>query len=600
MSKRSRPKWKSFSNHRWQKDYYVTYVCTEEGVIFQQRDNFVNEGRSNSPLFKRNNDDSIKRNRKIVDEEPSNSFLNKLPFEIVEQIIEQVEPASLPSLALVNRACRQLARSRQFASIVLNFEQCSSDLIQQLRAEYQEIQAHGTTLSPSLGVCVRYIKVISSYGRIQIRLDASGKGEIRPVLSGPPDFQLMQQILCSRRLLPHLQELDIDCLRGLPLSFFKNLTQSSLQHLSLNLVLDEDYTIKLSDTISTSWPLRTLVLAFIVSGVQREVSAIFLSTSILRLCASTLESFMWVDSRHLCPEAGQWMVAKTGLNPVPCFIRLRNLTLRNDNHRDYSMLDAFLHNESKRLGVRTHVGPEYANFFHTPGSIPSLRAFKFISGLTVQSLRFLRANTHLTTLSFDQPTRSVLLESQLLPLLINSFSRLTSLRLFWEEAVIPESALEMIGSLRSLQQIHMTAGSSHFHIVNINFHINHKAMRCHLPNLKALKKLAFGQDIYSNGVAGSPLRSYYQDMFMTQRDPADPEERRKVWEQRHLTRMLAEAREYGLLMPQLEWLFLGQLPVGFKDVPSTDEQARTVRVPVALATKRDPMGAVLADIFGDL
>lgn len=89
----------------------------------------------------------------------SNSLLFKLPFEVLGQILQHVEPASLPSLALVNRDCRQLARSRQFVSIKLNCSETCLDVVELLRAEGRERDAHGTTLSPSLGVCTRCIKV---------------------------------------------------------------------------------------------------------------------------------------------------------------------------------------------------------------------------------------------------------------------------------------------------------------------------------------------------------------------------------------------------------------------------------------------------------
>ncbi|MCJ1463001.1 hypothetical protein MMC07_001605 [Pseudocyphellaria aurata] len=529
----------------------------------------------------------------------SNSLLFKLPVEILGLILEHVDSTSLPSLALVNSDSRQWARSRQFASVVLLCNHASIHLIELLREEHQEIKARGSTLLPSLGVCIRYIKVVvDNEGR-----DLRRKREIRLVNGsyGSIYFQFMQEALCSRQLLPHLQKLDVEGVEFLPQSFFKNLTQSAIQHLKLNVMGDEDFTIELSDAVSTSWPLRTLDLELMGTVNDSNGGALPQSTRMLRLCASTLESFRWDDLRPKSERAPRCL--KTALDPVPCFTRLRNLYLRNLNFPRYSMLDAFLHHDSSRLGVRTQIGPEYANFFHTRGWIPSLRVFRFGNSLTRQFFRFLRVNTHLTSLLLTGSHPTDVLETQLLPLLSKSFSRLTSLGLIWAEVVIPEAALGMIGSIRSLQFLYLSAGtpSSLTYRVSPNFQIDHNAIRRHLPELKALKTLAFTFDTYSNKRAGPPVNTYYQDMFFHQRDsPTYSEERRKVWEQMHRTRMLAEASEYALLMPQLEYLFLGQIPVGFKEVPRTAEHADTVRVPVALATQRNLWGAdILSEHFSD-
>ena len=84
----------------------------------------------------------------------STAPLFKLPFEILGSILEHVPPASLASLALVNRDCWQLARSRQFASIQLDYSHSSFGLISQLSREKKQREVNaGLTASPSLGAC---------------------------------------------------------------------------------------------------------------------------------------------------------------------------------------------------------------------------------------------------------------------------------------------------------------------------------------------------------------------------------------------------------------------------------------------------------------
>lgn len=87
----------------------------------------------------------------------SNSPLFKLPYEVLGQALQDVEPSSLPSLALVNRDCGQLARSHQFANIQLDFSESSLDLIELLLVEDKERVVNGAAFSPSLGVQVRRI-----------------------------------------------------------------------------------------------------------------------------------------------------------------------------------------------------------------------------------------------------------------------------------------------------------------------------------------------------------------------------------------------------------------------------------------------------------
>lgn len=59
----------------------------------------------------------------------SNNLLFKLPLEILGEILQNVDSASLADLALVNHDCRQWARSRQFASIKLDYGEESFDML---------------------------------------------------------------------------------------------------------------------------------------------------------------------------------------------------------------------------------------------------------------------------------------------------------------------------------------------------------------------------------------------------------------------------------------------------------------------------------------
>lgn len=457
----------------------------------------------------------------------SNSLLFTLPFEVLGLILQLVEPDSLPALALVNQDCRQWARSRQFASIELNPSDSCMELIARLSAEDRKREANGTDLSPSLGVCIRRIKITGGGNwrdRFQIdfedesfmELDVEEKAR-RLLKAGEffngTYFPVVQYILSTRRLLPHLERLDLQGQGSFSQLFFNNLTQSSIQHLKLTaLSFEEDFTIGLPDT---PWPLRTLHIELVAQFPLVENTTNRMSTSILRLCAPTLESLTLINRSSMSTHS----FVTAGLSSAPCFTRLRNICLSYIEFLDSSMLDAFLQNNPRTFGVTSNLGPEYANLFQTRGTIPSLEILdlKDDNKHHVPILCFLTANTHLSMLSLQNPIPAPFLETQLLPLLSNSFSKITSLSLCWDATFISESALEVISSLKTLQQIHLSAGnqSGWRH----TFQINHKEMRKHLQKLIFLKKIAFTRDSYRYESGGPSLEYYYVISFFPEGFP---------------------------------------------------------------------------------
>ncbi|KAL8815522.1 MAG: hypothetical protein Q9191_008457, partial [Dirinaria sp. TL-2023a] len=92
-----------------------------------QKDDFGKEKVPPLPLsFDRVNDGQPPR---------SSAPLFKLPVEILSAILQHFEPESVASLALVNRDCLQLARSRRFASVELNYSFSSRKLLKKIAVE---------------------------------------------------------------------------------------------------------------------------------------------------------------------------------------------------------------------------------------------------------------------------------------------------------------------------------------------------------------------------------------------------------------------------------------------------------------------------------
>lgn len=82
-----------------------------------------------------------------------------------------------------------------------------------------------------------------------------------------------------------------------------------------------------------------------------------------------------------------------------------------------------------------------------------------------------------------------------------------------------------------------------------------------------------------------------QKDFSTEEEPRDPEEGDCVWENMHRTRMLTEEDRYGHILPRLEWLFLGQIQMGFEELSSTG----TKRTAGPLSTERDTCYGLLRE-----
>ncbi|MCJ1455392.1 hypothetical protein MMC28_005747 [Mycoblastus sanguinarius] len=261
------------------------------------------------------------------------------------------------------------------------------------------------------------------------------------------------------------------------------------------------------------------------------------------------------------------------------------------------MLDALLQDGLRNLDVDTKSNSIYADIFETRGCIPSLETFVWSSPRLPEalSLNFLRANPQLTKLRLWLAVPGVLLETRLLPLLLSSFSNLNSLHLTWKGNNIPDSAIEQIGSLKSLEQLHLSAGDQvgwrH------EWMINHDSMRNHLYKLPLLKRLAFSRDTYKTGLSWVNVDMYYENKTLNNERPEDLEAPRevndKIWEREHRERMMSEAKKYAVVIPNLSWMYFGQLSMGVLDM---DDGVR--REAIILSKSRSGCLARLNTMFG--
>lgn len=546
----------------------------------------------------------------------SNSLLFRLPFEILEEVTLYLSESSLSDLSLVSKDCCQLARSCRFSSVRFNYSIPQSHLIEKLLEEASErVVNNGSTVSSSIGACFRRLQIATDAQWVSYRLDigleevskmeeVARKKRVREAYSLFFGDYLLAIELILIRALPHLEALDIQDHIPLPPSFFNALACSSIQHLKLFRVhIKKEFEIALPKALARrGWPLRSLhlELTWPISSGTRGSSAP-LCTSILQLCAPTLERFAWVKLSMVSREDGQSLAKEDS----PRFLQLRELALDRVEFTDESSLDLLIFSQSEsRLrvleadaGHRSLIG----QYLERCGPIRTLETFVWnASGLKPNHpFTFLRQNSQLSKLSLQFRQTPAVLDEGILPILSRSFQKLKSLSLTWESTSISTTALQLIGTLRSLEQIHLSTG--HQSGWRHNWVINHQEMRKHLKELQHLKKVAFSRDSYA-GLWGFEEADYTLKSPIFEDTPEDllgldelnQEERRdQVWERQHRRRILTEADEYVQMLPKLEWMYFGQIPMGV--INGKEGQGRQA---VALSQERDECWTLLRRMFG--
>ena len=123
-------------------------------------------------------------------------------------------------------------------------------------------------------------------------------------------------------------------------------------------------------------------------------------------------------------------------------------------------------------------------------------------------------------------------------------------------------------------------------------------MREYLKELRDLKKLAFSRDTYEG-------RWGFEEAYYSDRDPISEEipedlqgpdnvwKSKQIWERQHSQRILAEADDYIRVLPGLEWVYFGKIPMGVID--AENGQGRQA---VVLSEDRDDCYTLLERSFG--
>lgn len=227
------------------------------------------------------------------------------------------------------------------------------------------------------------------------------------------------------------------------------------------------------------------------------------------------------------------------------------------------------------------------NFFQRRGCVPSLETLIWSGNRSIYPpVDFLHANPQITTLALPCSVPSNTLGLDIIPLISRSFANLASLFLVWDGVSIPESDVEMISRIKTLKQIHLSAGEQYGH--RYDWLIEHTTLRKHLCTLPLLEKVAFSQDTYGTDDAIWPGSYYAQGITY-----GDATDERSEWERKHRQIMLEEGQKYVDVIPTLKWLCFGQTAMA---VRNTHQDNRTV-----YATRpngRESCWALLRKMFG--
>ena len=542
--------------------------------------------------------DRVSEGRKPV----SGAKLLGIPLEVLALILSKIPEASLASLALVNSDCRQLARSRQFASLHFDYSDRTLAIIDKLQGEATErLNNAGLTSKLALGPCIRRLTVATHPGWVHLRHNVELSGEFNALPKSVRSKRLtaacdaffgsyipsIQYLLSNRIVLPYLDLLDWEDMIALQPSFFDAIAQSTIQHLKLFRVrVDKLFTISPPQSQpSRAWPLQSLYLEILPALGNMELDVSRLCTSMLRVCAPSLRSLTWA----MCSPKP---VHTDGLGPIPRFPSLRHLRLDFVKFVDVCCLQQLVHDELNALDVDTKGSPACSEFFDGRGRVPALEIFVWRSSKLpeTQSLAFLEANPQLSKLSMPLAASATLLEDRLLPMLAQSFFNLTSLSLVWDDLNITCQAMDYISQITTLEQLHLSAGFQFGW--RHDWLINHEVMQKYLRYLPMLKRLAFSRDSYSNGLTVSCER-YYVDGIRGLEDVLNEHHTQEKFEEEHRQWIVGQANAYVEEMPQLEWLYFGQIPMAAEKC--LESQKKIAR---PLTTERDGCWTLLRETFG--
>lgn len=492
-----------------------------------------------------------------------------LSEEAVGKILCHLSSTDLAALALVDKDCCQLVRTRLFRSVWLNFSNTSMALLTALVNEGRErfrTREEGHERSRTrevshnrwrLGACIRRITVCTD-GRANKGSDAIARSWIERRVSNIEAIELhgrhMNALeLVLRTAVPNLEFLDWRDRVPLTPLMSSAIGHAPITRLELHyLVLREDFSLDVAE-LKEKWQLRSLLLRVSVAG-QGGLEADNFISSIFELSAPTLEELVWEGSM-----SGKYNI---GTSPM-LFPKLSKLQLRWIQADDVVWASLIPANEESRL---THLSidgcdPDLGSFLARRGHITTLSHLSWTDARLVSNPdcnAFLSANAQLESCRYEEPSNLNPYnnpetdkpregQQSVVPIFSSSsFHMLTSLSLVWATPTIAAEALRGIATITTLKHLCLSAGIAFGR--EIDWHVDHKSLRKRLRPLKQLKWLVLTRDAYAHG--SEPLWGF--------------EEPQPGMEIRHRDNMMRYARLFAVVLPELEWVHFGRIPMAVK------------------------------------
>lgn len=351
-----------------------------------------------------------------------------LPTEILALVAEAIPEGSLASFALVNSDCRQLARSRQFASVLFDYSSQTWNILQKLGKESIERASacsnNSKTTNLALGPCIRRLSVATSPSWLE-RIHGV---ELSDQFTKLPEEErsrrmrnaskqyfgvyipTIEHILKDQATLPHLELLDWEDHVPVHPSLFDAIVNSSVKHFkAFRVQASRPAVIDPPQSHPRGlWPLQTLHLEIVASFHVDKMDLTGLCVSMLRHCSATLKSLTWASRRVGSP------ISVDQHGPFPSFASLRHHRISYLEFADTHLLRELVHDDLTSLAVDTK---SYQDFFNHRGRLPGLQIFVWdTSHIELDdSMDFLEDNPQLSKLSSPFPMPKPVLEERIFP-----------------------------------------------------------------------------------------------------------------------------------------------------------------------------------------
>ena len=492
----------------------------------------------------------------------SQTLLFRLPMELTQEVVTYLDTADLKSLALVDRDCRLLARSRLLASVVLDYSCEKWQLLDELSREARVRQSSsGANESPSIGACIRHLTVQTDPHMMECRheilegmlSDNSAHAKREEVMESYCGTYLPAIAQALRFSLPNLDRLDWEDFIPISQYMFTAIASLPIRHLGLHRAIlgpDCEYPVRPLEQ-RQRWALQSLDLWPLpaVNHRSRDWSHVArFCKSFLEEVAPTLEKLSCDD--HVFPE-----------NCAIRFPRLHTLwldswTVANDSAFESlfpSSTDAVscalrfvAINSSRGMGSKCiWIWESLARRGHIPG-LEALNLRQIYRDHEIPVIDFLSANPQLKSLLMLS-YKPEFLSTKILPFLALNLKFLTSLVLTLRSFVIPPPILDAIGRISSLTSLWVALEEPI--PMPQKWIIDSPPSIAALSPLRNLTRLAL-----SEGATGGTLPKSRPPEF----GRWVPTNQRR-WGDEHSETVRKVVEEYVAVVKSLSWVYLGQL-----------------------------------------